>query len=155
MHSHSYGTMLDGDTRLLCSATMPRTTAMQSPLPGLSKGLGEPQIWLVTAISCSAQPQPLVLGEDVPSPEAFAGQALAGQTQCWPWAHGEREVGLRISRGLCQLAFLWSYCLSNPGPIQSKCSCEASLDTHCCFCHSLFGLGICGLPGSYPSEFLL
>lgn len=40
--------------------------------------LGEQQIWLVTAISCSAQCQLLMLGDDMTSLEAFAGQS-AGQ----------------------------------------------------------------------------
>lgn len=68
-------------------------------------------------------------------------KALASQTQCRLRAHTEWEARLQISRGPFQPAFLWSCCLLTPGPIQSKCSCKASLDTHCCFCHSPIWFG--------------
>lgn len=145
MHSYSHGTMLDGDMRLLCSATMPRrTTTVQSPRPGWRQPSPAPLSLSPSSWGRTCHPRRLLLDK-----------ALAGQTQRCPWAHGEREVGLRISRGPCQMAFLWSYCLFTPGPIQSKCSCKASLDTQCCFCHAPFGWGICSLPGFHPSEFLL
>lgn len=130
VHSYSYGTMPDGNEAFV-QCRDAKNDNCANPLPGFSEGPGEQQIWLVTATSCSTQPQPLVLGEDVLSPEAFLGQSLAGETQRWPWAHAEPEVGLRISRGPFQHAFLWSYCLLTPGPIQSKCSCKASLNIHC------------------------
>lgn len=61
------------------------------------------QIWLVTAIFCSTQPQALVLGEDVSSLEAFPGQKSGWPVPVWAAAHGESEVGLQTSRNLCQL----------------------------------------------------
>lgn len=100
MHSYSHSTMLSGDMRLLCGGTMPRRRTVQSPLLGFSEGLGEQQIWLATPISCSAQPQPLGQGEDVPPPEAFAGQSAGQADQRWLWAHGEWEVRPDLQRSL-------------------------------------------------------
>lgn len=152
MHSCSYSPTL-GEMRLLCRAMMPRTT-MQPPQPG-SQRLGDQQIRLVTPISCSTQPEVLVLGEDVSSLEAFPGQKSGWPEPVWAAAHSELEVRRQISRGLCQLAFLCSYCLFSPGPSQSRSSCKASLDTHCSSCQSPVGLDICSLLGFQPSEFLL
>lgn len=92
MHSYSYGTTL----------TMPRRRTTKPPQPG-SQGLGDQQIWLVTAIFCSTQPQALALGEDVSSLEAFPGQKSGWPVPVWVAAHGESEIRLQISRSLCEL----------------------------------------------------
>lgn len=128
MHSYSNGTTLNGDRRLLCRAAMPRRTTTEPPQPG-SQGLGDQRIWLMTAIFCSTQPQALVLGEDVSSLEALPGQKSGWSVSVWAAIHGESEVGLQISRSLCQL---WSFCaciVCSFPPRQSRSSCKASLDT--------------------------
>lgn len=104
-HAFLHCGALNGDMRLLCKATTPRTTT-EPPQPGC-QGLGDQHIWLVTAIFCSTQAP--VLGEDVPPLEAFPEQKSGWPVPVWVAAHSESEVGQQISRSLCQL---WHFCTS-------------------------------------------
>lgn len=78
-------------------------------------------------LSCSTQSEVLVLGEDVSSLEAFPGQKSGWPEPVWAAAHGELEIRRQISRGLCQLAFLCSYCLFSPGPSQADPAVKPAL----------------------------
>lgn len=77
VHSHSYGTMLNGNLRLLCSAMMPRTTAMQSPLPGFSEA------WRAADLAGNSH----LLLRSASAPRAGGGRTIPGGfrwTKRWP-----------------------------------------------------------------------